>query len=266
MGAVFFLVMAISGCASSPDSFGGSREAAIRWASERGFEPLAANSSPFSLLALHRGKAAEWKVYIEGDGAPWLTPFHPPADPTPLQPLSLALAARDPAPAVLYLGRPCQYLTQEALADCSPAYWTRRRFSAELINAYHQQLDAFKSQFAIRKFRLVGFSGGGLIAALLAAQRDDVDLLITVASPLSLRNWLGFHALSPMPDAQDPADPQWQYPKTAWHFGGSNDAIVPFRIIQDFVASHGGTALQVPEFDHHCCWSRDWPKLLELVQ
>lgn len=265
-GAAFLLLTLLSACALSPDSFGGSREAVLEWANARGFEAIAAKDSRFALLALRKGEGSVWNVYIEGDGAPWLTPYHPPADPTPQQPLALALAARDPAPAVAYLGRPGQYPEFAAFADCPPEFWTRRRFSAEVINAYQQQLDAFKARFGVIRFRLVGYSGGGVIASLLAAQRDDVERLLTVAAPLSLQSWLAHHALSPMPDALDPATQISPHQQSAWHFGGGKDKVVPFSIIQHFVSARGGQAYQAPDFDHQCCWSRDWPKLLEFVR
>ena len=256
----------LSGCASSPDSFGGSREAVLEWANARGFVTIAAKDSRFALLALRKGEGSVWNVYIEGDGAPWLTPYHPPADPTPLQPIALALAALDPAAAVVYLGRPGQYPAHAASANCPPEFWTHRRFSAEVVDAYQQQLNAFKARFGVRRFRLAGYSGGGVIASLLAAQRDDVERLLTVAAPLSLQSWLVHHDLSPMPDALDPAAQDSPYWQSAWHFGGGKDKVVPFSIIQRFVSRRGGQAYQVPEFDHQCCWSHDWPKLLELLR
>jgi hypothetical protein len=47
------------------------------------------------MLALARGQAAAvLHVYIEGDGAAWPSPLHPPRDPTPDRPVALALAAQ----------------------------------------------------------------------------------------------------------------------------------------------------------------------------
>lgn len=257
----------LSACATPTGHVGGSRDKVVGWAQDRGFFTLDAKGGRFDLLALRKGQGVVWNVYIEGDGAPWLTPFHPPADPTPEEATALVMAALDAAPAVVYLGRPGQY-PDGVTPLCSPDYWTRRRFSAEVIEAYQQQLDAFKSHFSARKFRLIGYSGGGVIAALLAAQRDDVEQLLTVAAPLSLRSWLVHHDLSPMPDALDPVElsNRRHSDSNAWHFGGARDKVVPFHIIQDFVTSRGGRAVRIPDFDHQCCWSRDWPKLLEHVR
>jgi hypothetical protein len=135
-GAAFFfciaLLASLSGCASV-DRFGGSRQAVIDWGYERGFDARHLLLKRFRLLALQRidpsRRSPVLSVYIEGDGAAWPTPYHPPRDPTPTEPVALAMAAADPAPAVLYLGRPCQYLEAAELAACSPEYWTSSRFA-----------------------------------------------------------------------------------------------------------------------------------------
>jgi hypothetical protein len=73
-------------------------------------------------------------VYIEGDGAPWVSSTRPPADPTPTNPVSLMMAGRDVRRPVLYMGRPCQYLDRE-LTGCDSRYWTESRFSYQVIDA-----------------------------------------------------------------------------------------------------------------------------------
>lgn len=264
LGYTLFLasIACLSACASKPDNFGGSQTAVAVWAQSRNFVTVDLSATPFSILALTRGQGKQWTIYLEGDGAPWPTPFYPPADPTPKQPTALALAAADHSSAVLYLGRPCQYLDPEALKHCSVDYWTERRFSPEVINSYQQQLDVLKIRFGIQKFHLIGHSGGGVIATLLAARRNDVEQLITVASPLSLAAWTKQHGLTLLRGSLDPGEDTQALPP-AWHFVGGNDSVVPAAVVNDFITKRGGRLLPVAEFDHVCCWSRDWPALLE---
>jgi len=209
--AVFGLLAA---CAS-PLDFGGTRESARAWAEARGFGESILHAGAFELTAFLRRPAlvegggieaveAVLTVYIEGDGAAWSSPYHPPRDPTPRRPLALALAAIDPSPAVAYLGRPCQYLDAAALARCSSAYWVDKRFDPEVIDAYDQAVTELKARFSARTLRLVGYSGGGNIAAILAMRRADVLSLIALASPLSLDAWIERHGLTPLPGALDP--------------------------------------------------------------
>lgn len=274
-GAAFLFVVAIvtgvPGCASV-DRFGGSRQAVVDWGRERGFEAAHVVLGGFRLLSMQRRDPSRrtevLTVYIEGDGAAWQTPFHPPRDPTPLQPTALALAAADPAPAVAYLGRPCQYLDAAELAACSPEYWTNSRFAPEVVTAYMAFLDRLKETSGARTLRLVGYSGGGVLATLLAARRSDVERLITVASPLAVAEWTAWHQATPLSGSLDPAaDLKLPLPlPPATHFVGGRDGVVPPQVVAPFAARSGGRLRTVPEFDHQCCWSRDWPRLLEEIK
>jgi esterase/lipase len=45
---------------------------------------------------------------------------------------------------------------------------------------------ALKRASGASRLRLVGYSGGGVMAMLLAARRDDVAQVVTIAAPLRL--------------------------------------------------------------------------------
>ena len=266
---VVALVLGVSGCASI-DRFGGSRQAVIDWGHERGFDAQHVLLKRFRLLALQRIDPARQNgvldVYIEGDGAAWPTPFQPPRDPTPAQPVALAMAASDPAPAVLYLGRPCQYLEATELAACSPEYWTSSRFAPEVVTAYMAFLDRYKQSSGVSRLRLFGHSGGGVLATLLAARRADVIQLATVAAPLAVTEWTTWHKMTPLSGSLDPAMTVQGPLPPATHFVGGSDNVVPPRLVAIFAARTGGNLHEVPDFDHECCWSRDWRRLLEEMQ
>lgn len=266
---VALVVAGVSGCAGV-DRFGGSRQAVIEWGRERGFEPGQLLVGRFRLLSLQRRDPARpagiLNVYVEGDGAAWPTPYHPPHDPTPLQPVALALAAVDPAPAVAYLGRPCQYLDAFELAGCSSGYWTELRFAPEVVAAYMTLLDRLKLASGARSLRLFGHSGGGVLAALLAARRDDVVQLVTVAAPLDVAEWTAWHKATPLRGSLDPAAGAPMPLPPATHFVGGRDSVVPPQLVAGFASRSGGRLREVPEFDHQCCWSRDWPRLLEEIR
>jgi hypothetical protein len=263
------LLAGVSGCASV-DRFGGSRQAVIDWGRERGFDASHVLLKRFRLLALQRidpsRRNGVLDVYIEGDGAAWPTPFHPPRDPTPTEPIALAMAAADPAPAVVYLGRPCQYLEAAELAACSPEYWTTSRFAPEVVTAYMAFLDRYKEASGARRLRLFGHSGGGVLATLLAARRTDVVQLVTVAAPLAVTEWTAWHKMTPLLGSLDPAMAVEGQLPPATHFVGGRDSIVPPRLVAIFAARTEGKLHEVPEFDHQCCWSRDWRQLLEEMQ
>lgn len=259
-----FLFAGLAGCGTT-GAFRDAGEIAA-WAVVQGFSVDRVKAGAFELAAYARvGPAADetLTVYIEGDGAPWATPYHPPRDPTPIRPLALALAVADPAAKVLYLGRPCQYLDERALRGCDSTYWTERRFAPEVVSAYEAAIDQKKSALAIRRLRLVGYSGGGVLATLLAARRDDVDSLVTVAAPLALSEWAAWHEATPLTGSLDPArlGENVRLPHGV-HLVGEHDKIVPPAIVGQFVRRQGGRVETVAGFDHECCWARDWKSLL----
>lgn len=221
---------------------------------------------PVRTLLRQRGPGHWLAIYIEGDGAAWASPYHPPRDPTPRRPLAFALAAADPSPLVAYLGRPCQYLDERERANCDSAYWLDRRFAPEVIATYDALISRLRARSGATRLRLVGYSGGGVIATLLAQRRDDVDQLITVAAPLALGEWTRQRRLSALVGSLDPAQARTRRALPwAWHFAGADDAVVPPAVVRAFVAQAGGRLEVVPGFDHECCWQVAWPRLLALA-
>jgi pimeloyl-ACP methyl ester carboxylesterase len=206
-------------------------------------------------------------IYIEGDGAAWPSPYRPPGDPTPETPHALLLAGRDMAASVAYLARPCQYPEDRRAQECDSRHWTTGRYSQEVIAALNAAIDTLKDRSGARHLALVGYSGGGVIATLLAGRRQDVRELITVAAPLALSEWAARMALSPLAGSVDPlAQPPLPETVAVTHFVGEQDDVVPPAVIERFVAARGGRMVAVRGFSHDCCWLRDWPDLLAWVR
>ena len=264
MGAAFLFLAA--GCATSVHVDDPGAKLAV-WAQARGFvrRPLQAGTFDLLLLTRQSGPAEILTVYIEGDGAPWPTPFHPPRDPTPRNPVALFLAAADASPLVAYLGRPCQYLDAAALVGCDSAYWTDRRFAPEVVSAYDDALTRLKALAGARRVRLIGYSGGGVIASLVAMQRDDLERLVTVAAPLAVGDWVAWHGLSPLTGSLDPRQARVAIGASSRnvHLAGAQDEIVPVAVIEGYVRARGGRLEVVAGFDHDCCWARSWKQILE---
>jgi pimeloyl-ACP methyl ester carboxylesterase len=202
-------------------------------------------------------------VYVESDGAPWRFPDEPPSDPTPVKPLVLRMAIADPSPAVAYLGRPCQYLREPDLLKCDPELWMRGRFSDEAVAAMSLAVDQIKRIYGAAEVDLVGYSGGGAMAALIAARRSDVSCLVTVAAPLDTLAWtdaLGVSRLDLSLNPADAADRLRNVRQT--HFRGGRDRLVPPATSMRFLDRVSrATVIDKETFDHRCCWDDEWKEL-----
>jgi alpha/beta hydrolase fold len=210
-------------------------------------------------------KAEALTIYIEGDGLAWFNASSPSDDPTPMNPLALKLALLDTSPAV-YLARPCQYVGIQNQTNCSQALWTSHRFSNAVVSATNQAINQLKQKLNAHKLILVGYSGGGAVAALVAARRNDVVRLITVAGNLDHRAWTSEHHLTPLAGSLNPVD-AWQQlqdiPQT--HFVGSQDAVIGESVARSyaahFISGKQPVIVVIPAFDHNCCWDMRWPTL-----
>lgn len=236
-------------------------------ASRTGWQKLSFVTSHFILTGYSPTKPTSGTVltvYLEGDGLAWITPHQPSDDPTPSNPVALALAVRHPTKAVAYLARPCQNVGDEDRKNCTPSYWTNRRFSPEVVQSTSEAIDGLIDRFGAKQLILVGYSGGGAIAALVASQRKDVIRLITIAGNLDTQLWTRHHRVSPLLGSMNPADltsslsgiPQL-------HMVGGRDHVVPPSIVQAFAQrlSEGSNVdiRTYPTFDHTCCWTASWP-------
>ncbi|NLD00035.1 MAG: alpha/beta hydrolase [Gammaproteobacteria bacterium] len=171
------------------------------------------------------------RVYIEGDGRAWITPTQPSLDPTPRHSFMLQLAQSDPVTTV-YLGRPCQYQKNSA---CKVPLWTSDRFSQAVLNSLHGALDRIKTELKNNYFELIGYSGGGAVALLLAAQREDVLQVQTIAGNLNPAAWVARHSLTPLTNSLEPTDyasPLAAIPQR--HFYGAKDKNIPPSSYQDY--------------------------------
>ncbi len=208
-------------------------------------------------------------VYIEGDGAAWHRKGELACDPTPKQPLALWLALKDSSARILYLARPGQFQRNED-PHCRSAYWSLARYSEEVVRAYTAAIDRIKKRVQVHKIGLVGYSGGGVIAALLAARRDDVVWLATVASNLDHRLWCAEHKVTPLKDSLEPKKFGAKLKNIPQiHFVGGRDQIVSQEVVQSYVDALPDNKLvkivAKEQFDHHCCWQSVWPGLLKMI-
>lgn len=220
------------------------------------------SSHPFPLamgVPLKPITSTRVRLYIEGDGFAWATRSRPSLDPTPRNMLVARLAFEDPTPSI-YLARPCQYVKA---AGCHPRLWTNERFSDEVVTSFGHALDEIKLRYGNRDFELIGYSGGGALALLLAARRDDVAVVQTLAGNLSPRLWAELHQLNPLSGSLDPSDfieQLRQVPQR--HLAGGEDRIIPGALMQAYIDHLGESACVesaiLANHSHTRGWEQSW--------
>lgn len=264
---LFFLLL-LPGCALLPSH---AYRQADRLAEAGGFAKSYLAGDRFDLLAYRRisRPGAPLTVYLEGDGAAWLTPNRLSADPTPKHPLVLQLAAMDPAANVVYLARPCQFvMLPDRGRNCQETHWSDQRFSEEMVTAIDQAISELVAETAAPALDLVGYSGGGALAVLVAARRQDVRSLRTVAGNLDHQEFSRYHRVSPLSGSLNPIDVAEKVALIPQlHFVGRQDDTVPERITERFLAAlpapNCAGKVEVAEADHANGWLAQWPGLLQ---
>ena len=261
------LLIFLAGCTSiSPES---RRQHAAQLADNAGWQKLRLPSGHFVLTSYVKKSASvsdTLTIYIEGDGFAWVTPTLASTDPSPRNPVGLQLALRHPRGEAAYLARPCQYTAVEDTRNCRHTFWTEGRFAVEVIEASNLAVSTLKQRVGASKLVLVGYSGGGAVAALVAARRSDVAQLITIAGNLDHRAWTAIHRVPPLESSLNPAD-AWRtlanLPQR--HFVGARDNIVT-RAVTDaytarFPAQQHVRVIVIEDFGHVCCWAEKWPEI-----
>lgn len=266
-GLLALLALLLSSCADlSPQ---------VRWqhadrlASDAGWHRIQLDTKAFGMTGYVPdvlGPVETLTIYIEGDGLAWLSRMQPSPDPTPRVPVGLQLALQHDSGAV-YLARPCQYTQSTDARNCHLRYWTTHRFSTEVVDATNESIALLKDRYRAKHLILIGYSGGGAVAALVAARRQDVIHLITVAGNLDPQKWAESHRLTPLSGSLNPAD-FWQalqsIPQT--HFLGAQDKNIPYSVFESyagrFPSDRRPGAIVLDGQEHNCCWVKEWPNLL----
>ncbi|MCA3248600.1 MAG: alpha/beta hydrolase [Azospirillum sp.] len=221
-------------------------------------------SGGFSLLSYSRisDPASPITVYIEGDGLAWRTRTEVSIDPTPTDPIGLRLAVADRGSNVLYLARPCQYPPAGGDPRCNAAYWTDRRFAEEVVVAMNAAIDGF----APRGVRLVGYSGGGAVAVLVAARRTDVIDIRTVAGNLDHATLNRHHGVTPQRGSLNPVDVAARLARVPQlHLVGGRDSIVVPLVAESYVRRAGsGDCIEIRRIEnatHGDGWIEPWQRI-----
>lgn len=255
-----FSCMVLVGCASN-----GERIDAIARASslERSLiEVEGFRSVVYSKLAVTASETV--LVFLEGDGRPWVDGVTPNLDPTTANPLALELMIRTPRPGI-YVARPCYHNT--ATERCSASLWTSGRYSDDVVRVMTETVRVALRSFEHERIVLVGHSGGGVLAVLIAERLADVGGVVTIAANLDIDAWTSHHGYLPLWASLNPARSTQPHPWPEIHLAGRTDIAVPIETTSSYFARYSSAKRWILEEDGHvCCWKEKWPELWERVE
>lgn len=200
-------------------------------------------------------------IYIEGDGTPWRRGTQIAKDPTSKKPISLHLMAQAPQ-AAIYLGRPC-YLGLSQDPACNSDYWTSHRYAKIVVKSMAKVANEYIAKNTISEVTLLGHSGGGTLAVLLANKIHKVKKVITIAANLNTEKWTQHHGYLPLTGSLNPIEDADLSNIEHIHYIGGKDRVIPLQMVEDFARKNGGKLRIVADFTHHCCWQDNWPQWLE---
>ena len=267
---VFFAFLVFVGCAGIEDR----RDDAQQLARHAGLNSQVLQGGTFQLQVFYRlesspenAASAPLRIYIEGDGFAWINRYRISPDPTPRNPIALKLAATDRSAAVLYVARPCQYIGVGRNPNCTQKYWTSHRFAPEVIASTSAVIDQAKKAAGATAIELVGFSGGGAVAVLVAARRSDVVGIRTVAGNLDHVTLNRRKKVSPLIgslNAADVAERVSTIPQI--HFVGADDHVIGAYVAESYRRrTAASTCIKIQEIlgaSHTDGWDDIWPNLL----
>jgi pimeloyl-ACP methyl ester carboxylesterase len=255
-GTIFTAALCLTACASSID----------RLVKDRGLERDVMSSSMFEHAVFRKAGApigGRLRVYIEGDGTPWIDGNVVAIDPTPKSPLALRLMLLDTVNSI-YVGRPC-YFGMMGGVHCEPDVWTFGRYSVDVVDSMAAVIGSIVKDGEYHHVTLIGYSGGGAIALLVASHIPEVKSVVTVAANLDTDEWIRIRGFLPLHNSLNPANSE-PLPSTIAHvqLAGRQDEVVPLSVTESFRRSgHQFELWLYEDFDHRCCWERAWPDILE---
>jgi pimeloyl-ACP methyl ester carboxylesterase len=232
-----------------------------------GFQALEIEAAGFKLTSFTRLTPSADKrlhVYLEGDGRPWERGLFPAADPTTHTSTVLTLMASDPEPA-LYLGRPC-YNGHADDPGCSQNLWTGARYGERVVEAMTRALTEFCTLNGYREVVMIGHSGGGTLALLIAERLPQTVAVVTLAANYDIDIWADHHGYQRLNDSLNPAKRAVKTGIAEWHLLGQRDNNIPPELFQQALRQRPNSNVQIVDADHGHGWQTIWPQMLKRLE
>jgi len=215
-------------------------------------------------------------VAIEGDGRPWRTRYQVALDPTSPAPVLSAWLSQTQLP-VLYIGRPCYHGGQQinppeppvqitgllVNRQCDPYWYTFGRYSQVVVTSLVEVINRLQPEGCLI---LLGHSGGGTLAMLIARELTRVQALVTLSGNLSVSRWQQYHQFTPLVGSLDPAmlSPLSRRVEQ-FHLAASGDEQILPQWVEDEAVRQQGE-YQLWELPGHKSWSQHWSQLDDFLE
>jgi len=201
-------------------------------------------------------------VFIEGDGIPWKTETRISTEPTSPRPMLLDMMRQYMGDSI-YLGRPCYFKIEDP--KCHYRYWTSHRYSTEVLDSMTTVIEEALSTGTYTTLALVGHSGGGTIASLIACHFKLPTRLVTLGANLDVAAWTKHHKWTPLTSSLNPAeDTQPCANVSERHLHGQDDQVVPVHLNSRYYQAHQLSPFVV-EQQGHTKWNKHWPEIYQAI-
>lgn len=215
------------------------------------------------LILQNNAAGTQLRIYVEGDGRPWIRETRVSVDPTPSNPVLLGLMHEVTHPAV-YLGRPC-YFGSATDRGCDERWWTFDRYSEIVVDSMCIAANQISRQLGAETVQLIGYSGGGAIVVRMSECTDNLVGISTIAGNLDPDAWAEHHRYSPLASISPFVSASHRHSGIVEsHWQCRNDRIVPPRITDGYFAARtSATRYVVDSCTHSTGWQLYWARIID---
>jgi hypothetical protein len=215
------------------------------------------------LVLSNQQRGSHLRIYVEGDGEPWIRKSRVALDPTPSNPVLLRLMHDATHPAV-YLGRPCYFGTATD-QECEQRWWTFDRYGQVVVDSMCLAANQLARQFGAQTVELIGYSGGGAVVVGMRDCTDRLKSISTIAGNLDPVAWAAHHGYTPLGDLSpltvaaierdEPRETHWQC--------RDDLQVPPFVTDNYFAVSTHAIRHIVRSCSHAEGWQQYWSQIID---